>query len=67
MKAISEEETAEAVLEMIQDSFELYELGYLSEESLCMPCSSDLLHLYNLSQDARMTERKLCVTNVYMM
>lgn len=34
MKAISEEETAEAVLEMIQDSFELYELGYLSEESL---------------------------------
>ena len=34
MKAISDEKTAESALDMIQDSFELYELSYLSEESL---------------------------------
>ena len=34
MKAISNEGTAEAALDMIQGAFELYELSYMSEESL---------------------------------
>ena len=34
MKAISAEETSDEALDMIQDSFELYELNYMSEESL---------------------------------
>ena len=34
MKAISNEETAEAALDMIQGGFELYELSYMSEGSL---------------------------------
>lgn len=34
MKSISNEETVESTLNMIQESFELYELNYMSEESL---------------------------------